>query len=50
MHMVDAHISKRLLVCAPAQGSRATGGQKLRWRDIVDKDLKHLWVAKIMAR
>ena len=34
------------LVCIPAQSSKAAGGQKLRWSDIVDKDLKQCGLVK----
>ena len=29
-----------MLVCRPAKGKHAPGGQKLRWGDVVSKDLK----------
>ena len=40
MRMCDSRLPKKLLVCAPAGGSRAAGGQKYRWNDLVVKDLK----------
>ena len=37
--MDDSRLPKQLLVCAPVSGSRAVGGQKYRWNDLVSKDL-----------
>ena len=31
---------RELLVCRPDGGNQAVGGQKLRWNDVVSKDLK----------
>ena len=37
--MDDNRLPKQLLVCAPVGGSRAVGGQKYRWNDLVTRDL-----------
>ena len=38
--MDDHRLPKKLLVSAPAGGSRAVGGQKLRWNDLISRDLR----------
>ena len=38
---IDDHcLPKKLLVSAPAGGSRAVGGQTLRWNDLISRDLR----------
>ena len=37
--MDDSHLPEQLLVCAPVGRSRAVGGQKYQWNDIVSRDL-----------
>ena len=36
----DTRIPKRLLVCCPLGGKRSVGGQKMRWCDVIVRDLK----------
>ena len=36
----DYRLPKKLLVCAPAFGKRHPGGQKLRWNDLLSRDLR----------
>ena len=38
--MKDERVPKKLLVCAPEHGKRSVGGQRLRWSDVVNRDLK----------
>ena len=38
--MVDHCLSKQLLVSAMVGGQQAPGGQKLRWNDLVSRDLR----------
>ena len=33
-------LPRKLLVCAPTQGRRSVGGQKKRWNDLVQRDLR----------
>ena len=40
MRMSEDRLPRQLLVCAPAHGRRSTGGQKLRWNDLVLRDLQ----------
>ena len=40
VRMRDSRLPKKMLVCAPADGSRAAAGQKCRWNDLVVKDLR----------
>ena len=35
-----SRVPQRLMVCCPEDGKRMAGGQKLRWNDVVSKDLK----------
>ena len=35
----DHRLPKKLIVSAPAGGSRSVGGQNLRWNDLISKDL-----------
>ena len=44
--MGAGQISRQLLVCRPETGKRTAGGQKLRWADIVTKDLKRCKIDK----
>ena len=37
--MKDERVPKKLLVCAPEHGKRSAGGQRLRWSDVVTRDL-----------
>jgi hypothetical protein len=37
--MPEERLPRQLLVCAPAGGKRAAGGQKNRWNDVVANDL-----------
>ena len=39
VHMDDHWLPKQLLVSAPYGGSRAVGGQKSHWNDLVQRDL-----------
>ena len=39
-------IPRQLLVCKLETGKRTAGGQKLRWADIVTKDLKRCKIDK----
>ena len=39
-------LPKKLLVSAPYGGSRRAGGQKLRWNDLLSKDLKKCGLEK----
>ena len=36
----DHRLPKKLLVCAPVSGKRHAGGQKLRWNDLLVRDLR----------
>ena len=36
----DTRLPKCLLVCCPLGGKRSVGGQKMRWCDVIMKDLK----------
>ena len=38
--MKDECVPKKLLVCAPEHGKRIAGGQRLRWSDVVTRDLQ----------
>ena len=38
--MSESRLPKKLLVCAPVAGKRQAGGQKMRWNDLVQRDLK----------
>ena len=38
--MKDECVPKKLLVCAPEHGKRTAGGQRLRWSDVVTRDLQ----------
>ena len=40
VRMNDSRLPKKLLVSAPAGGSRSAGGQRRRWNDIVSRDLR----------
>ena len=40
MRMEPERLPRQLLACRPAGGSRRAGGQKLRWAEIVARDLK----------
>ena len=40
VRMDDHRLPKQLLVSAPYGGSRAVGGQKSRWNDLVQRDLR----------
>ena len=44
--MGTERIPRQLLVCKPEGGKRTAGGQKLRWADVVSKDLKRCKVDK----
>ena len=37
--MKDERVPKKLLVCAPEHGKRSAGGQRLRWSDVLTRDL-----------
>ena len=37
--MKDERVPKKLLVCATEHGKRSAGGQRLRWSDVVTRDL-----------
>ena len=39
--MDTSRLPRKLLVCAPSQGRRSMGGQKLRWNDLVQRDLRN---------
>ena len=38
--MDKGRLPRKLLVCAPTQGRRSVGGQKKRWNDLVQRDLR----------
>ena len=38
--MSDSRLPKQLLVCAPVGGGRTASGQKCRWNDLVQRDLR----------
>ena len=40
MRMEEGRLPRKLLVCAPSQGRRPAGGQKMRWNDQVLRDLR----------
>ena len=40
MRMPADRLPRQLLVCAPPHGRRSAGGQKLRWNDLVLRDLQ----------
>ena len=44
--MDAGRIPRQLLVCRPETGKHTAGGQKLRWADIVTKDLKRCKINK----
>ena len=44
VRMNDSRLPKKMLVCAPAGGNRAVGGQKCRWNDLVVRDLRRCGV------
>ena len=44
--MDAGRIPRQLLVCRPETGKCTAGGQKLRWADIVTKDLKRYKIDK----
>ena len=46
MRMPEDRLPRQLLVCAPAHGRRSAGGQKLRWNDLVLRDLQFGWRMK----
>ena len=40
MRMPVDRLPRQLLMCAPPHGRRSAGGQKLRWNDLVSRDLQ----------
>ena len=44
MRMGEDRLPRKLLVCAPSQGRRAVGGQKMRLNDQVMKDLRSCYL------
>ena len=40
MRMSEDRLPRKLLVCAPSQGRRSAGGQRMRWNDQVLRDLR----------
>ena len=38
--MSESHLPKKLLVCAPVADKHQAGGQKVRWNELVQRDLK----------
>ena len=40
MRMPVDRLPRQLLLCAPPHGSQSAGGQKLRWNDLVSRDLQ----------
>ena len=41
LRMDKGRLPRKLLVCAPSQGRHSVGGQKLRWNDLLQRDLRN---------